>query len=161
MVQTATAPQQQVPFRAEPQQVLFQAHEQGQHYHQSVTLHNTSQLGQRLRLLPPSSPYFSFSGLEYLQAPEQGLVAPGMHVRVTVSFTPDALHDYDDTMVIETGQGHLEVPLRARRDPPLLSLPQQIVVGPTLLANRQVDPLSLYEANACLLAPMPTHTTFC
>lgn len=140
-MQTAKALPPRVPFRAEPQQVLFQAHEQGQHYHQSVTLHNITQLGQRLRLLPPSSPYFSFSGLEYPQTPEQGLVAPGMHVRMTVSFRPDALHDYDDTMVIETGQGRLEVPLRARRDPPLLTLPQQIVVGPTLVANRQVQPL--------------------
>lgn len=68
------------------------------------------------------------------------MVAPGMHVGVTVSFMPDALHDYDDTMVIETGQGRLEVPLRARRDPPVLTLPQQIVVGPTLVANRQVMP---------------------
>lgn len=140
-MQTARALPQQLPFTAKPQQVLFQAHEQGQRYHQSVTLHNITQLGQRLRLLPPSSPYFSLSGLEYPQAPEQGLVAPGMHVRMTVSFMPDALHDYNDTMVIETGQGRLEMPLRARRDPPLLTLPQQIVVGPTLVANRQVKPL--------------------
>ena len=142
--------QQQVPFRAEPSQVLFQAHEQGQRYDQSVTLCNTTQLGQRLRLLSPLSPYFSFSGLEYFQSPEQGLVAPGMHVRVTVSFFPDALHDYDDTMVIETGQGRLEVPLRARRDPPCLNLPQQIVVGPTLRANRQVKLLASCLANVCL-----------
>ena len=61
-----------------------------------------------------------------------------MHVGMTVSFCPDALHDYDDTMVVETGQGQLEVSLRARRDPPVLDLPQQILVGPTLVANQQV-----------------------
>ena len=156
-MQGARALQQQVPFRAEPSQVLFQAHEQGQRYHHSVTLHNTTQLGQRLRLLSPLSPYFSFSTLEYFQSPEQGLVAPGMHVGVTVSFFPDALHDYDDTMVIETEQGRLEVPLRARRDPPCLDLPQRIVVGPTLTANRQVKLLASCQASVCLLPPIVMH----
>ena len=69
------------------------------------------------------------------------MVAPGMHVGMTVSFHPDALHDYDDTMVVETGQGQLEVLLRGRRDPPVLDLPQQILVGPTLVANEQVKSL--------------------
>lgn len=137
-LQRVRALQQQVPFRAEPSQVLFQAYEQGQHYRKLVTLHNTTLFGQRLRLLSPLSPYFSFSTLEFYQSPEQGLVAPGMHVGVTVSFSPDALHDYDDTLIIETGQGRLEVPLRARRHPPCLDLPHLIVVGPTLKANRQV-----------------------
>ena len=156
-VQSARALQGQVPFRAEPSEVLFQAHEQGQLYHQSVTFHNTTQLGQRLRLLSPLSPYFSFSGLEFFHSPEQGLVAPGMHVGVTVSFFPDALHDYDDSMIIETGQGRLEVPLRARRDPPCLDLPQQMVVGPTLRANKQVKLLASCQAYICLLPPIVMH----
>ena len=159
-MQSARASQQQVPFRAEPSQVLFQAHEQGQRYHQSVTLHNTTQLGQRLRLLSPLSPYFSFSTLEYFQSPEKGLVAPGMHVGVTVSFFPDALHDYDDTMVFETDQGRLEVPLRARRDPPCLNLPQQIVVGPTLTANRQVVTVTLLSIfNSCCIITRDRYLT--
>ena len=132
-----------MPFRAEPSQVLFKAHEPGQQYHQLVTLHNTTSLGQRLRLLPPSSPFFSFSALEYFQSPEQGLVAPGMHVGLTVTFHPDALHDYDDTIVLETGQGRMEVPLRARRDPPVLDLPQHIAIGPTLVGKQQVTCLTM------------------
>lgn len=62
-----------------------------------------------------------------------------MHVGVTVTFTPNSLHDVDDVMVLETAQGSLQVPLLARRDPPLLSLPEQIVIGPTLMGNTQVQ----------------------
>jgi len=91
------------------------------------------------RLIPSSTPFLSFSSLVYTsEAPEPGLVAPGMHVGVTVTFTPNSLHDVDDVMVVETGQGSLQVPLLVRRDPPTLTLPQQILIGPTLVSNKQV-----------------------
>jgi len=91
------------------------------------------------RLIPSSTPFLSFSSLVYTsEAPEPGLVAPGMHVGVTVTFTPNSLHDVDDVMVVETGQGSLQVPLLVRRDPPMLTLPPQILIGPTLVSNKQV-----------------------
>lgn len=91
------------------------------------------------RLIPSSTPFLSFSSLVYTsEAPEPGLIAPGMHVGVTVTFTPNSLHDVDDVMVVETGQGSLQVPLLVRRDPPTLTLPQQILIGPTLVSNKQV-----------------------
>ena len=93
------------------------------------------------RLLPAASPYFSFSSLAYAASPEPGLVAPGMHVTLTVTFTPTSLHDLDDVMVLETEQGSLKVPLLARRDPPLLSLQERIAVVPTLVGNQQVSQL--------------------
>ncbi len=61
-----------------------------------------------------------------------------MHVGVTITFIPNSLHDVDDVMVVETGQGSLQVPLLVRRDPPMLILPHQILIGPTLVANKQV-----------------------
>ncbi|KAL0048861.1 hypothetical protein WJX82_001204 [Trebouxia sp. C0006] len=126
-------------FRAEPGQVLFRDCEVGQTYQQLVKLRNCTPIGQRLRLIPSSTPFLSFSSLVYTsEAPEPGLVAPGMHVGVTITFTPNSLHNVDDVMVVETGQGSLQVPLLVRRDPPALTLPHQILIGPTLVSNKQV-----------------------
>lgn len=61
-----------------------------------------------------------------------------MHVEVKITFIPNSLHDVDDVMVVETGQGSVQVPLLVRRDPPALTLPRQILIGPTLVSNKQV-----------------------
>ena len=62
-----------------------------------------------------------------------------MHVTLTVTFTPTNLEDITHALMLETGQGALEVPLLTRRDPPRLTLPQQISVGPTIVGNKQVN----------------------
>ena len=61
-----------------------------------------------------------------------------MHVSLQVTFTPASLADLASSMLLETEQGTLEVPLLARRQPPKLTLPRELLVGPTLIGNVQV-----------------------
>lgn len=68
-----------------------------------------------------------------------------MHVSVQITFSPISLADMSGSMLLETGQGTLEVPLLAQRRPPRLTLPQELDLGPTLLGNRQVS-LTFCEA---------------
>ena len=74
----------------------------------------------------------------YAPSSEPGLVAPGMHISVQITFAPISLADLASSMLLETEQGTLEVPLLARRLPPKLTLPKELSVGPTLVGNTQV-----------------------
>lgn len=96
------------------------------------------QVAYDCRVLPPSSPFFALSDVSYPPSCEPGLLAPGMHAELTVSFTPHSLADYDDGFLLETEHGVEVVPLCARRPPPVLSLPQHIDVGNAILGNMQV-----------------------
>lgn len=66
----------------------------------------------------------------YASSSEPGLVAPGMHVSLQVTFTPASLADLASRMLLETEQGTLEVPLLARRQPPKAD-PAEGAVGGT------------------------------
>ncbi len=70
-------------------------------------------------------------------------VAPGMYVDITVTFTPDSLADYDDTIIIDTPAAAaapaatLAIPLLARRPPPQLTLPQTLDCGVVLAGGKR------------------------
>lgn len=61
-------------------------------------------------------------------------IAPGMCAEVELHFTPDSLADYDDELIVLTQHGRLQLPLRGRRPPPVLTLPS-IDAGDVLLGN--------------------------
>lgn len=74
----------------------------------------------------------------YAPSSQPGLVAPGMHVSIQVTFTPASLADLGSSMLLETEQGMLEVRLLAKRPPAKLNLPKELIVGPTLTGNTEV-----------------------
>lgn len=53
---------------------------------------------------------------------ESGDVAPGMSVTLSISFTALSFGDFDDFLTVVTEENSFKVPLRARRDPPVISL---------------------------------------
>lgn len=110
-----------------PEKVNFVAYDAGGVYEIPVQLHNTSHLSRRVRVLPPSTRYFSTTLLSY-QA-EHGTIAPGMHATFHVRFAPDSLADYDDFVVIQTEAESFPLPLHARRSPPNLTLPATLQCG--------------------------------
>lgn len=65
------------------------------------------------------SPCLSFPG----QFPgEHGLVAPGMSCHYSIKFAPDSLKDFDDEIKVQTqSRTALVIPLRGRREPPVLT----------------------------------------
>mgnify|MGYP005677732927 CR=1 FL=1 len=51
------------------------------------------------------------------------------NLQVRVRFAPDALCDFDDFVVVQTERESFPVPIEARRQPPLLTLPSTLDCG--------------------------------
>lgn len=64
---------------------------------------------------------FSMRNIKY-PSKETGDVAPGMSVIVSISFSAPSFGDFDDVLTVVTEENSFKVPLRARRDPPVISL---------------------------------------
>ncbi|XP_078460182.1 deleted in lung and esophageal cancer protein 1-like [Lampetra planeri] len=134
----SSSPENLVPlFIANPPVVLFTDFVVGQMYETTVELRNVTSVSRHLRVLPPSTPYFSI-GLGRFPS-ESGCVAPGMSCSYSVRFAPDSLADVDDFLLVETQAEHtLLVPIQARRPPPILTLPPVLNVGPCLVGGGKV-----------------------
>lgn len=114
-------------FHVRPQVVLFENYAIGGCYEIPLELHNVDSLSRRLRVIPPATPYFSISLVQY--PGDDGFVAAGLHARVLVRFAPDSLGDYEDFLLVQTETDSFSVPLRAARRPPALSLGDELDVG--------------------------------
>uniref|UniRef100_A0A8C5BSV7 Deleted in lung and esophageal cancer protein 1 Ig-like domain-containing protein n=1 Tax=Gadus morhua TaxID=8049 RepID=A0A8C5BSV7_GADMO len=98
----------------------------------SVELKNLTASCRHVRVLPPTTSYFSI-GLGRFPG-EGGMVAPGMSCKYMVRFAPDSLGDYEDCLVVETQAPYpMVVPLVARRPPPILTLPRVLDCGYSLV----------------------------
>ena len=53
---------------------------------------------------------------------DKGDVAPGMSLIINVSFCAPSFADFDDFVTFVTDENSFKIPLRARRDPPVISL---------------------------------------
>ena len=127
MRRPAQVPRREDWIHANPEKINFVAYEAGGVYELPVQLHNTSKLSRRVRILPPSTRYFSTTLLSY--GADHGTIAPGMHATFHVRFAPDSLADYDDFVVIQTEKESFPLPLHARRSPPNLTLPGLLQCG--------------------------------
>uniref|UniRef100_A0A8C5QKX5 DLEC1 cilia and flagella associated protein n=1 Tax=Leptobrachium leishanense TaxID=445787 RepID=A0A8C5QKX5_9ANUR len=125
-------PQEPVPvFLANPPVVFFPDYEVGQIYEMAVELRNMTASSRHVRVIPPSTPYFSI-GLGKFPG-EGGIVAPGMSCQYTVRFVPDSLADFEDFVLVETQAPYpVLVPIEARRAPPAVTLPRTLDCGPCL-----------------------------
>lgn len=85
-----------------PQEVIFTDYEAGGVYEIPVQLRNVSACSRRLRVLPPTSRFFSVCLLAYPS--DGGFLAPGMHAELSVRFAPDSLADYSDFILVQTEQ---------------------------------------------------------
>lgn len=123
------------PFRAEPAEVLFSNYEAGGVYAVEVTLTNVAEVLRRVILLPPATTLFSIGSVQYPTA-TSGLIAPGMSAVISIHFRAESLADYDDELLIKTEQNTILIPLRARREPPSLSLEERIDCGTAWVGDR-------------------------
>ncbi|KAM4689079.1 deleted in lung and esophageal cancer protein 1 [Discoglossus pictus] len=121
-------------FLANPPIIFFQDYEVGQIYEMTVELRNMTASSRHVRVIPPSTPYFSISLGKF---PGQGgIVAPGMSCHYTVRFVPDSLADFEDFILVESQAPYpVLVPVEARRPPPILTLPQTLDCGPCLIGG--------------------------
>ncbi|XP_068438348.1 deleted in lung and esophageal cancer protein 1 [Clinocottus analis] len=121
-------------FLAKPSEVVFTDYSVGNVYETTLELNNVTHASRPVRVLPPTTPYFSI-GLGRFPG-ESGVVAPGMSCKYTVRFTPDSLGDYDDYLIVLTHAGHqFSVSIAARRPPPILTLPRVLDCGCCLIGG--------------------------
>ncbi|XP_038611437.1 deleted in lung and esophageal cancer protein 1 isoform X2 [Tachyglossus aculeatus] len=121
-------------FLPNPPAVVFTEFQAGQVYETIVEMQNTTASSRHLRLIPPSTRFFSL-GLGQFPG-EGGLVAPGMSCQFPIRFAPDSLADYEDFLLVETQAEHsLLVPLQAKRPPPMLTWPRRLDCGGCLLGG--------------------------
>ncbi|XP_053323585.1 deleted in lung and esophageal cancer protein 1 [Spea bombifrons] len=124
-------------FIPNPPVVFFPDYEVGRIYETTVELRNMTASSRHVRVIPPSTPYFSI-GLGKFPG-EGGIVAPGMSCHYTVRFIPDSLADFEDFLLIESQAPYpVLVPIEARRPPPVLTLPHTLDCGPCLVGGVKV-----------------------
>ncbi|KAM5157372.1 deleted in lung and esophageal cancer protein 1 [Mantella aurantiaca] len=131
-------PNEPIPvFLANPPVIFFPEYEIGQIYEMTVELRNMTASSRHVRIIPPSTPYFSV-GLGKFPG-EGGIVAPGMSCHYTVRFVPDSLADFEDFILVESQAPYpVLVPIEARRPPPILTLPRILDCGPCLVGGVKV-----------------------
>ncbi|XP_018408981.1 PREDICTED: deleted in lung and esophageal cancer protein 1 [Nanorana parkeri] len=131
-------PNEPIPvFLANPPVIFFPEYEIGQIYEMTVELRNMTASSRHVRIIPPSTAYFSV-GLGKFPG-EGGIVAPGMSCHYTVRFVPDSLADFEDFILVESQAPYpVLVPIEARRPPPVLTLPRILDCGPCLVGGVKV-----------------------
>ena len=93
-----------------------------------MQVRNVSHTLQQMRVVPLLSKAFHVSQAA-MPGPDS-IIAPGMHASLRVSFTPDSLGNFTDTLKISTPLGNISVPLKAVRAAPTLDLPPELDLGP-------------------------------
>ncbi|XP_031565846.1 deleted in lung and esophageal cancer protein 1-like [Actinia tenebrosa] len=126
----------QVVFIATPSPVVFSEYKVGEVYELMVELKNVTSSSRQIRIVPPSTKYFSI-GLGRFPG-ESGVVAPGMSCVYPIRFSPDFLADYDDTIKVKTQiDPPMVISLQGRRPPPQLSLSSVLDCGHTLVGGKK------------------------
>ncbi|XP_055506112.1 deleted in lung and esophageal cancer protein 1 [Leucoraja erinacea] len=121
-------------FLAKPPIILFTDYKVGQVYETNVELRNMTSSSRHLRIIPPSTTFFSV-GLGKFPG-EGGIVAPGMSCQYTVRFAPDSPAEFEDFLIVETQTPYpLVIPIEARRPPPILTLPATLDCGFCLMGG--------------------------
>ncbi|NXX79678.1 DLEC1 protein, partial [Urocolius indicus] len=124
-------------FLANPPTVLFSDYEVGQVYEITIELQNITSTCQHLRLIPPSTSAFAIRPGKF--PGKGGRIAPGMLCQYTVQFIPEHLGDYEDCISVETQVSEpLLIPIKAKRTPPVLTLPPIIDCGSCLVGGKKV-----------------------
>jgi hypothetical protein len=93
-----------------------------------LQVRNVSHTLQQMRVVPLCSKHFHVSQPSF-PGPES-TIAPGMHAKLFVKFTPDSLSNFTETLNILTKVGKICVPLKAVSVAPQLDLQPEIDLGP-------------------------------
>lgn len=74
-----------------------------------------------MRIRKLYSEHFSVRKVKY-PSNKEGVIAPGMSIIMYISFFAPSFADFDDVLVIVTEENSFEIPIRARREPPVIKL---------------------------------------
>ncbi|XP_039261359.2 deleted in lung and esophageal cancer protein 1-like [Styela clava] len=125
-------------FMSKPNVVLFSEWRVGRVYEAVLELKNISTVCRQLRVIPPTTSFFSFGLGKYPGV--HGLVAPGMSAQFNVRFMPDSLANYEDYVLVQSqSEEPLTVLLKAERKAPFLTISQNLRCGQCLVGGTKVE----------------------
>ncbi|CAD5110827.1 DgyrCDS190 [Dimorphilus gyrociliatus] len=124
-----------------PEVVIISDYVPGKVYEVDLELKNITKVLRNVRVIPPRTTYFSI-GLGRFPA-ENGLIASGMSCQFTVRFAPDSLADFEDDLVVQSNGCEFIVPLKGKRQPPILNIPEVIDLGGSLVGGTKVGQIQV------------------
>ena len=108
-------------FRIEPTVVSFVDYQVNGVYEICVKVTNQSKVSKRIKFIPPATEMFTVRKVKYPSG-QTGDVAPGMSLTFGVTFQAPSFADFDDFITFITEENSFKLPLKARREPPIISL---------------------------------------
>ena len=113
------------PFRFTPEVISFTGYKEDGCYEIPLTVTNVAAIQRRMQVIPPMTENFSVVSVKF---PQEGssLIHPGMSAKILVQFSAHSLTNYNDELTIKTEHGSYKVPLYAGREPPELSLAEEL-----------------------------------
>jgi hypothetical protein len=82
---------------------------------------NVASTAKRIKFVPPLTDNFTIKSFKYPSG-VRGDVAPGMSLDMVVAFHAPTFADFEDAITFITEEISFKVPLRAKRDPPQITL---------------------------------------
>lgn len=113
--------QHETSFRVEPPCVQFMDYQVNGIYEIAVKVTNLASVSKRIKFIPPASEMFTVRRVKYPSI-NTGDVAPGMALTFAVTFQAPSFADFDDFVTLITEENSFKLPLRARREPPIINL---------------------------------------
>lgn len=105
----------------EPTCVSFVDYQVNGVYEILVKVTNRALVAKRIKFIPPATEMFTVRKVKYPSG-QTGDVAPGMSLTFGVTFQAPSFADFDDFITFITEENSFKLPLKARREPPIISL---------------------------------------
>ncbi|PRP88609.1 hypothetical protein PROFUN_03020 [Planoprotostelium fungivorum] len=116
-------------FKFSPEKVSFTEYEVGGTYEQVISVKNISPVSKKINVMAPSGrAAFTVTNLKYPH--EEGLLAAGMVLLMTVRFCPKALSTVTDRVILRTGdEERTSLVLTGQKSSPSFNLPSAFDCG--------------------------------
>lgn len=108
-------------FRVEPALISFSDYQVNNIYEIPLKVTNVAQVSKRIKFIPPETDNFT---IKYFKFPsdDTGDIAPGMSLLMSIAFSAPSFADFDDAITFVTEESSFKIPMKARREPPQISL---------------------------------------
>jgi hypothetical protein len=108
-------------FRIEPPMLNFIDYQVNGVYEIPIRVTNVSGISKRIKFIPPKTDNFTVKESKY-PSEETGDIAPGMSLYLLIAFQAPSFADFDDVITFVTEETSFTIPMKARRDPPQITL---------------------------------------
>ena len=123
------------PFSVYPKIVIFKDYQMGSVYEIDVKILNKTQLLTSFKYIPPRTENFTIKDIIYPKR-DSSLIAPGMNAKIPVLFHATSMDNFNDEITIITEKMAFQIPLKAIRDKPAITLINPMDCGKCFIGDR-------------------------